>query len=665
MRTDWLGLCLLALGLCLNGGPIHAAGPPRRAPGKAELRLTFDPRGNLTIYCVVFALPEKPAVLADALTQGLRSGLQDVDWDIDDGRRVVSLYARSSTTFRASALRVRGQLDLNPLDRVLAGLGVPAFEVHLTHPRSAYSHFSPGQECSEPGSPLIEYRFAPALEETLHPPVQFEFGYRTMDALGSAGPLCALALVPAGVWWKRRRLPMPALASVEAGVRKNLSAIYWLLGFWAAWAAIVFALKADILFSFVLGAASPMGRALVVIALILLPLMITILFSMADLRALSPGAGPADALGVDRARLILRSQAALLLPAVLLALGIAAVRENSPARAHAWFISAGLVAVCSAGLFAWATLVGVAPAKATAEPSALSEEFRRQTLVRYWIAQLFAIVLLPAVTVFAVREARLPDIPHYLVLLGGLIASALLLLGIDYWLPFLGLRQAQLRSRAWMSPNQHPLDPSNGWFVVASATGRRALTEPACSGEFAWIYINRAQLLLVSERARFNIARTQVQDISTIPLASGWLSGQQLALRLHAAPDRPALLYLRPAGVRSLGRTRRATTELADRLRLWLSIQGQPEDAPADFPWADILPFSAESLQFRPAPRQFARLALALSIVAMSVWGVCLLLQFPFDLSQGEEGWAMVLLASGAALFALAPYRRSSRSITA
>jgi hypothetical protein len=46
----------------------------------------------------------------------------------------------------------------------------------------------------------------------------------------------------------------------------------------------------------------------------------------------------------------------------------------------------------------------------------------------------------------------------------------------------------------------------------------------------------------------------------------------------------------------------------------------------------------------------------------MAVVAICVLFQFPFDLSEGDEGWAVVLLAGGATLFQWISGRRTVAS---
>src|SRR5262249_21621687 len=153
-------------------------------------------------YLVVFTLAQQPARLQDAVSEGLGTSLRDVTWDIEEGKQVVSLYARS-VGLPHTWLSVRGRIDLVPIERILTELAVRTFHLRFTHPQSGFSEFLGGKPSAEAEREVIEYTFhAPFGKD---PPIHFAFGYQRREAVRISAPLCALLLAAMGVTWGARR----------------------------------------------------------------------------------------------------------------------------------------------------------------------------------------------------------------------------------------------------------------------------------------------------------------------------------------------------------------------------------------------------------------------------------------------------------------------------
>ena len=125
-----------------------------------------------------------------------------------------------------------------------------------------------------------------------------------------------------------------------------------------------------------------------------------------------------------------------------------------------------------------------------------------------------------------------------------------------------------------------------------------------------------------------------------------------------AAEER--MFSLRPADARSQRQIRAKVLTLEAQLQSWWQAS-MPSNAP---PFVESLPEPA----FDRAKRIKSHLNTTttkvilglLGITGVALW-ICKLLNFPFDLTRGDEGWAFLLITTAAAVFQSFPFLRGSK----
>jgi hypothetical protein len=372
------------------------AEPPiaRKAPGPAELRLTAESQGRIRIDFTLFTLPAEPGLFEKIVGDVVASALEDVDWDIDPGREVVTMRGLANEHFARGKIRVHGQMDLDPLKKALEELKVPLLTLQLIHPRAEFSQFTTGNRTSGEADPLVRYEYNSAPSSAVSK-IDFEFGYRRETVLRKVMMLAAIGLL---------LLAAGAAVGRNPRVQSERPMIWLTLGSWAVWIAALYWLKIDLLSSFILGVDLEWG-AVLLIATTMLPLMI---FSMAH------GFLVEKTLALSNAK----RPITLLLPTVMVAAAILSQRNLENAKALQWLGSALIVAAVLAGLAIWAS----------SDPSVEAfGQTKRKGIKRWIFADLFSSIVFPALSVFLIHKLQLQDTARPIAYVGTLALSLVLL----------------------------------------------------------------------------------------------------------------------------------------------------------------------------------------------------------------------------------------------
>jgi hypothetical protein len=645
MTLDWIRgyrawvLLLVSLGL----SAAQAAGGKS---GAAELRLAFTSHGSVDVYLVVFVLPQKPAVLESAMEEALGLKLKDVDWDIDEHKHVVSLYARSSGAFAHDLLSVRGQIQFSPLWETLASMNVQTCEVSFTHPRAGFSQFTLGDRVSAPENPVVEYLYRPSLTRGEASTLRFDYGFDRAEAGWAAAPLLGLVMLPFGA-----RLVSRRRSSGERVDGWSNWISRWVAGqtlvAWLAWCLLLYALRGDLIAWFLTGADGQFARIGTLSGVIWLPVA---LLGAVGLRLAGPVRG-------ESWSLVRRAELMLLLPTVLAATGMLAERNTNTAGAAQWLVVAVLITLASMGAFIWSNagvLGGAAPGEARVGwPQVVDQE--RRIILRYWVVQFATILAMPALAISWMIEIRLDDTERLLGLAGTLAACAGLMLLFGNLLPAWGLRALRLSSKSVLEKEVLGSAKVGGAFVFARGSGLGRRLPAPLGGESGWLLPVGERLCFFGSQTRWVLERRQIRQVRLgRPRVGWWRIGELEITWGSSVEDPPRTISIRSGEFASLRKSRAVASVLAERLRNWLNTDaneaGESPGLP-DVPNAEKL-WKEES---DSKPGLSARtMTVPLVAVPLAI-GIAELLGFPFDLSKGDEGWAMVVLASVAAVFQAAP----------
>jgi hypothetical protein len=456
MKSYWIAAWTAAAILLAAFADVRGAqaGPP--ANSFTRLRLTFESDGSVTILFLIAALPEKASDIESAMSQALGLKLRDADCDLDIGRHVSTFYAKTAVGFTHDALTVHGQISLAPIDRLLTGLRVPSLAMACTHPRCAFTRFSTGRVVSEPRSPVVEYAYNVPLGGKPLIPIEFHFGYRKSDVARIAGPLLVFLIVPAGLAlaWRRLSVRHEGVPQSIAPFRNFLSrearfAIIAAAAVWLTWGVALVLLGADFLAWFVTGIVSELGQILVIAVMVWLPWAVFGGMTTWVLKVVPQYEQAQSASSSSIRSLLFRASAHLIVPAVLAATGIMAIRQLKSLSALEWLSASILTAAAGLGAFLWSH-AGELDRDTTSDSrhreGAWWKDLQRQAVLRSCYAQLGAAVLLPALAVTLLRQARLDDTIRYAALVGVLVFSICLLEAFSRFLSARGLRRLQMRA---------------------------------------------------------------------------------------------------------------------------------------------------------------------------------------------------------------------------
>jgi hypothetical protein len=205
------------------------------------------------------------------------------------------------------------------------------------------------------------------------------------------------------------------------------------------WSAAIYIFRADVMAHFLGRSDSHWERLAMVAGLLFIPVMLlseihVVLLGRTDQHG---GMGFED-FTPDLRSLAGRAVVFLALPVLLLACGIVAWRDLERARGAEWLASASLVFAMAIGLFRWSNATALGKGGEVSGEWTTQNRLRdgkRRAWIRSRLLRLGVIILVPACTVAALRQARLEDTPRYLGFLGGLLLSAVLLFVIGKFVP--------------------------------------------------------------------------------------------------------------------------------------------------------------------------------------------------------------------------------------
>jgi len=268
--------------------------------------------------------------------------------------------------------------------------------------------------------------------------------------------------------------------------------------------------------------------------------------------------------------------------------------------------------------------------------------------------------LFPALMIALIRHAQFEDTTRYLALFGVLIFSALLLLAISNFLPALGLREWQIRLRAKLG--REGVDPGAipGNFVAFVRAGLRETPASPLDGEMGWVFLAGQRLCFLGIQTRFGLELGSIRSIQTRPVFFGWWPAEQIVLAVRDGPEPGGSpLTLWPADFRSVRQISPKAAKLAASLQSWHEGTALPGVEPPEL--ANLPPLVSRPDLGAVSGRVRHRMnsVLGLTVTVLIAWMVCVLAHFPFDLTQGDEGWAMLLLAGAAGLFHSIPSWRA------
>lgn len=412
------GLLLAAivlLALCLQ-----TAGAAEAKPGAAQLDLRLDAAGGVSVYLAVFVLPPDPAVLEGIVSAGMGAQLRHVTWDIEEHKRVVSMYAQSATGYPRTSLLVDGELAVRTMEEQLRRLDVNSFQIRLTHPASGLSEFSPPSTSRASGN-VVEYLWQSQTGKETPRTLHFRYGYLPSDVARRSVPLAGVAFLTGAflpVWtWLRRRQTNACFAQI------HLIAAGQALIAWLAWGVVWFWMGLDQLSAFVLAVDSHPKRMGLLFGLLWLPPALLSAFNVwSAARAESNAEIPVAQR--QTGRLVLELQA-WLIPITMLLAGALSVRgDQEVPRAHAWLGAAFGFALVALIFFFWSNAESLtnAPREKAGWALHLGDAERKRHL-RSWSAGLAASVVLPAIIIFAARQLALEETVRHLSLLAGLTVS--------------------------------------------------------------------------------------------------------------------------------------------------------------------------------------------------------------------------------------------------
>ncbi|MHB8522687.1 MAG: hypothetical protein ACYDH9_18270 [Limisphaerales bacterium] len=431
--------------------------------GSASLGVSIDASGRAQVNVMVTAVLPKPQMLESAVSRALGLKLEDVDLDVEEFKKVVTLSAESANGFPHTLTRVSGQIDLQPLADLLRGVGIQLLSVHIIHPRCPETRCFPARQTVS--DPAVEYSYSAVLGATALPRLEFEFGYSSKDLFQVLSPLLLILLLPVAFTLLWRRLPAVTTGEALPGLKSGATRFLFWVGVptWIVWVVAVYALKGDELTWFVFGCDSVWAQTAAVVGAFVLPSMLAMVASYVVMAGCcqegavpelgEPGAGgggsvskrfegggPAEAGttngGGGRAFSLCRmfwsaagAQAGFVAPVVFLAVGVAMWREGVTGTAREWLGVAAAAVVISIGTRCWAKS---GPTGRTLESASGDYDLKRRAVQVWWVSVAVA-VLLPALVVRWAEQWRRDDTVRMMIYAGGLV-GILVVAGVTDWL---------------------------------------------------------------------------------------------------------------------------------------------------------------------------------------------------------------------------------------
>ena len=638
--------------------------PERARADRASLRIEVSSHGVATVHFILATLPPKPEALGPLISEALGLKLGETSLEVEEGKKVVTFDASSRNAFPHRLLRVNGKIDLAPLEIFLRDLGIGSMMVEISHPRGAFSYCSPATRNPAANGPIVDYEYVATIASGQSSTLEFGFGYRHGDLLRPVILLSCIGVLLVGATTWRSRATSSRLAAGQPSTFGAGQFHFWQNSvLWIVWALAVYILDADQLARFATGVDSTLSEIGVVTGLlILLPLLVAMSEGTRAYPALTPAEREEESV-CKKVWQAIRGQTLLIFSAGLLAAGIVSLRNGATSKAVEWFIAATVGLAVPAVLGSWAK--SASPTSGSASPSSneeliFSRRYKREVIIRVSSALLAAVVLTPVVLVYPIRRLQLDDTTRGAAYLGILIATlGVALLVTNYGVPWGGAELSR-RLRGKLKREGTPIDDSDAVFVGLSPGASLRRHDGWYDWDVGWLVFTTGQVNYLGDQTRFALGREQVAAIRLAEPAPGWCQPRRLQVTWKDASDcEERVLSLRPAGGRSLRQTDRGAEELEKKFKSWLA-QPSPGADRSQPPMGELSgPLLDEA--FGVPVRRRANLqwfVLSVTVAGLMALGICLLLDLPFDMIRGDEGWAVVFLTGSGAAFQMLPYVR-------
>ena len=216
------------------------------------------------------------------------------------------------------------------------------------------------------------------------------------------------------------------------------------------------------------------------------------------------------------------------------------------------------------------------------------------------------------------------------------------------------------RLRGKLKREGTPIDDSNAVFVGLSPGASLCGYDFSYDWDVGCLFFTRERMCYFGDDTRFALAREQVAAIRLAEAAPGWWQPRRIHVIWKNASDcEERVLSLRPAGARSLRQSDGGVEELEKKFKSWLA-HPSPSTGPSQPLLGELSGPSLDEARGVLVRRRANLLwfVLSVTVAGLIALGICLLLDLPFDMIRGDEGWAVVFLTGSGAAFQMLPYVR-------
>jgi hypothetical protein len=204
------------------------------------------------------------------------------------------------------------------------------------------------------------------------------------------------------------------------------------------------------------------------------------------------------------------------------------------------------------------------------------------------------------------------------------------------------------------------IDDSNAAFVGLSPGASLRRYDFSYDWDVGWLFFTRERVCYFGDHTRFALAREQVAAIRLAEAAPGWWQPRRLHVNWKDASDcEERVLSLRPVGARSLRQADGGVEELEKKFKSWLA-QPSPDADRSQPLLGELSEPSLDEARGVPVRRRanLVWFVLSVTVSGLIALGICLLLDLPFDMIRGDEGWVVVFLTGSGAAFQMLPMVR-------
>lgn len=209
------------------------------------------------------------------------------------------------------------------------------------------------------------------------------------------------------------------------------------------------------------------------------------------------------------------------------------------------------------------------PQAAQGAVKVFSTQFKRRLHWQIYLAFLGSVAIIPAVSVWAIRELAWP-IEGWLICCAAFLPTAVVSLILQNFLPFIG--HASLANRLHGKLKNEGVEPEDwgGVFVGLSPGPVPRLYEANYSWDVGLLFLAGDRLCFWGEQIRFALQQNQVSAVSLGPGIRGWLKAPSIYITSRNATNGSDEVFsLRTANERSVLQMGRTSRELAARIEAW------------------------------------------------------------------------------------------------